>query len=175
MPLSLADRLRAIRLLLLDVDGVLTDGAIVYSDNGSETKAFNVKDGLGIRMLQRTGITVGIVTGRRSESLYCRCRNLDIDLVFDGVADKGAALPSILQKTGLTAEAVGFMGDDLPDLPLMRKVGTALAVADAAPEVISAAHLVTSRAGGKGAVREAGEAILRARGDWEAILSGYRS
>ncbi len=170
---SLTHRLRAIRLLLLDVDGVLTDGAVVYSESGSEIKSFNVKDGLGIRMLQRSAIPVGIVTGRRSEALRHRCRDLEIDLLMDGVADKGAALAPLLRKTGLTAGDIGFMGDDLPDLPLMVKVGTALAVADAAPQVIAAAHLVTDRPGGKGAVREAAEAILQAQGKWDALHRAY--
>ncbi len=171
---SLEDRLRAVRLLLLDVDGVLTDGSIIYSDTGAETKIFNVRDGLGIRMLQRAGIGVGIVTGRSAGALRHRCRNLDIDLLFDGVGDKGAALPAILEKTGLRADAAAFMGDDLPDLSLMAKVGTAIAVADAAPEVLAAAHLTTERPGGKGAVREAAEILLKARGEWETTLRGFR-
>jgi 3-deoxy-D-manno-octulosonate 8-phosphate phosphatase (KDO 8-P phosphatase) len=171
--LSLTDRLRAIRLLLLDVDGVLTDGAVIYSESGSEIKSFNVKDGMGIRMLQRSAIPVGIVTGRRSEALRHRCRDLGIDLLMDGTADKGAALASILSETGLSAGDIGFMGDDLPDLPLMAKVGTALAVADAVPQVLAAAHLVTDRPGGKGAVREAAEAILQAQGKWDALHRAY--
>jgi 3-deoxy-D-manno-octulosonate 8-phosphate phosphatase (KDO 8-P phosphatase) len=170
---SLTDRLRAIRLLLLDVDGVLTDGAVIYSESGSEIKSFNVKDGMGIRMLQRSAIPVGIVTGRRSEALRHRCRDLGIDLLMDGTADKGAALASILSETGLSAGDIGFMGDDLPDLPLMAKVGTALAVADAVPQVLAAAHLVTDRPGGKGAVREAAEAILQAQGKWDALHRAY--
>lgn len=170
---SLAERLRTVRLLLLDVDGVLTDGSIIYSDAGAETKIFHVKDGLGIRMLQRAGVEVGIVTGRRSDALRHRCRNLDIGLLFDGVEDKGAALSPILQKTGLAAGETAFMGDDLPDLPIMTQVGTAIAVADAALEVIAAAHMVTDRPGGKGAVREAAEALLKARGAWEATLGEY--
>lgn len=172
---SLEDRLRAVRLLLLDVDGVLTDGSIIYSDAGAETKIFNVRDGLGIRMLQRAGVTVGIVTGRSAEALRHRCRNLGIDLLFDGVGDKGAALPAILEKTGRRADAVAFMGDDLPDLSLMGRVGTAIAVADAAPEVLAAAHLTTKRPGGEGAVREAAEALLKARGAWETTVRGFQT
>lgn len=171
---SLTDRLQALRLLLLDVDGVLTDGGIIYTDNGSEIKIFNAKDGLGIRLLQRAGVRTGIVTGRSSGALGHRCKNLDIDLIFDGTSDKGAVLEPILQKTRLTAGQVGFMGDDLPDLPLMIRVGTALAPADAVPEVIAAAHLVTKLPGGKGAVRDAAEAILKARGQWEGTVNRYR-
>ncbi len=174
MAISLTDRLRAIRLLLLDVDGVLTDGAITYTDTGAETKTFHVKDGLGIRMLQRADIAVGIVTGRRSDALRHRCRDLDIDLLFDGVADKAAVLSTVFQQTGFHARAMAFMGDDLPDLPLMREVGTAITVADAAPEVIAAAHLVTKSVGGQGAVREVGERILKAQHHWETTLRRYR-
>ena len=165
--------LPSIKLLLLDVDGVLTTGQVVYSDSGEEIKTFSVKDGFGLRMAMDNGIQVGIVTGRSSNALFHRCRNLGIELVFDNVSDKAGKLPDITAKTGIKAEHMAFIGDDLPDIPLMRKVGLAVAVADAVPEVIAAADMVTAAKGGCGAVREICEKLLKARGDWESILERY--
>ena len=165
--------LPSIKLLLLDVDGVLTTGQVVYSDSGEEIKAFDVKDGFGLRMAMDNGIQVGIVTGRSSNALSHRCRNLGIDLVFDKVSDKAAKLLDITGQTGIKAEHMAFIGDDLPDIPPMRKVGLAIAVADAAPEVIAAADMVTAAKGGCGAVREICEKLLKARGVWESILEHY--
>ncbi len=170
MPL---DNLSSIELLLLDVDGVLTTGQVVYNDSGEEIKAFSVKDGLGLRLAMDNGVRVGIVTGRSSGALWHRCRNLRIDLVFDNVSDKAARLADITAKTGLALEQMAFIGDDLPDIPLMRRVGLAVAVADAAPEVIAAADLVTAAPGGSGAVREICEKLLKARGLWESILEQF--
>lgn len=167
------ENLSSIRLLLLDVDGVLTTGRVVYTDSGEEIKSFSVKDGLGLRLAMDSGIRVGIVTGRSSGALAHRCRNLGIDLVFDNVRDKAAQLPEIAERTGVAAQHMAFMGDDLPDLPLMRRVGLAIAVADAAPEVIAAAHMVTTAPGGCGAVREICEKLLIARGTWESILERF--
>lgn len=166
-------KLKAVRVLLLDVDGVLTDGSIPYGDSGSETKVFNVKDGLGIRLLKEAGIQVGIVTGRRSQALDHRCRNLGIDLIFQAVADKAAVLATVSERTGASAEAIAFVGDDLPDIPLMRRVGVGIAVADAHETVRHHAGMVTAAQGGKGAVREVCEAILRSQGHWERILEGF--
>jgi len=165
--------LPSIKLLLLDVDGVLTTGQVVYSDSGEEIKAFGAKDGFGLRMAMDNGIQVGIVTGRSSNALLHRCRNLGIDLVFDNVSDKAARLPDITSQTGIKAEQMAFIGDDLPDIPPMREVGLAVAVADAAPEVIAAADMVTAAKGGCGAVREICEKLLKARGVWESILERY--
>ncbi len=166
--------LTPIRLLLLDVDGVLTDGRIVYGDSGGEIKAFHVRDGFGIRMAMNAGIRIGIVTGRRSAALRHRCNDLGIPLLMDGITDKAAVLEKILSQTGLTANETAFMGDDLPDLPLMRRVGCGIAVADAHPVVREAANLVTRASGGNGAVREVCEALLAAQGQWEAVLERYR-
>lgn len=168
-----SETLSSIKLLLLDVDGVLTTGQVVYTDSGEEIKAFSVKDGLGLRLAMDNGIRVGIVTGRSSGALLHRCRNLGIDLVFDNVRDKAAKLPEITNQTGVAAEHMAFMGDDLPDIPLMRRVGLAIAVADAAPEVIAAAHMVTAAQGGCGAVREACESLLKASGNWESALERF--
>ncbi len=162
-----------IKILLLDVDGVLTDGAIIYDDRGAEIKHFNVKDGLGIRMLMQAGVQVGIVTGRSSPSLRHRCKNLGIELVLDGVRNKAVVLEGITREYGVSADEIAFMGDDLPDLSLMRRVGFPIAVADAHPMIISGARMVTAAAGGKGAVREVCESILKAKGLWEKALERF--
>ena len=162
--------LKPISLLLLDVDGVLTTGQVIYNDAGQETKVFNVRDGLGIRLLMEAGLTVGIVTGRRSEALVHRCKNLGIELLKDGIRDKAAALDNILKETGIPAAETAFMGDDLPDLPILRRVGIPIAVGDAHERVKQAAVVTTQAMGGCGAVREISERILKARGDWDSLL-----
>jgi 3-deoxy-D-manno-octulosonate 8-phosphate phosphatase (KDO 8-P phosphatase) len=163
-------RLKEISLILLDVDGVLTTGQVIYNDDGQETKVFHVRDGLGIRLLIEAGLQVGIVTGRRSMALVHRCRNLGIHLLRDGIRDKAAALENILHETGVAAAEVAFVGDDLPDLPAMRRVGVPIAVGDAHDLVKQAAVLTTLAKGGCGAVREISERILKARGDWEPLI-----
>ena len=168
-----AKRLQSIRLLLLDVDGVLTDGAIAYTEDRTETKVFNVKDGLGIRMLSQNGIETGIVTGRASSALLRRCRELGIDRIYDNVGDKGAVFETIIAESGCKAETIAFMGDDLPDLPLFNKVGLSIAVADAHEAVRDRADMVTAAAGGRGAVREVCERILKAKGLWEGQLQKW--
>ena len=167
---SIEATLKQIKLLLLDVDGVLTDGAITYTDQGDEIKRFSVKDGLGLRLLMDAGIRVGIITGRRSRALAARCANLGIDLLYDGVKDKVTALETILDKTGILPCETAFAGDDLPDICVMKRVGLAIAVADAAGEVRQAARLVTRNRGGDGAVREVCEQILKAKGEWNDII-----
>ncbi len=163
-------KLKKIKLLLLDVDGVLTDGGIIYNDNGSETKVFNVKDGLGIRLLMEAGMHLGIITRRRSNALYCRCKDLGINLICDGVDNKIDVLDTLLDQTGVSAEEVAFIGDDLPDLALMKIVGLSIAVGDAHKTILDNADMVTSANGGHGAVREVCETILKAKGLWENIL-----
>jgi 3-deoxy-D-manno-octulosonate 8-phosphate phosphatase (KDO 8-P phosphatase) len=166
-------KLKRIKLLVCDVDGVLTDGTIIYNDQGSETKIFNVKDGLGIRLLMEAGIAFYIVTGRRSEALYSRCKNLGIDHIFDGVKDKAAVFDRILNQSGLAGSDIAFIGDDLPDLPLMKKVGLSIAVGDAHEMVLKHADMVTSATGGNGAVREVCEAVLKAQGTWETLIERF--
>jgi len=170
---ELIEKLKDVALLLLDVDGVLTDGQITYTEQGHEIKSFNVRDGLGIRLAMDGGIRVGIVTARTSEALRHRCRNLDIDLVFDGVRDKGAALAVVVKKTGVPPHRIAFVGDDLLDLPLMKRVGLSVAVSDAHDLVLEHADWVTTRGGGRGAVREVCEALLRSRGEWDNIKERY--
>jgi 3-deoxy-D-manno-octulosonate 8-phosphate phosphatase (KDO 8-P phosphatase) len=161
---------KQLSMVLLDVDGVLTTGQVIYDDAGREIKVFNVKDGLGIRLLMNAGIRVGIVTGRSSMALKHRCDNLGIELLKDGVRDKAAALAGVLEETGIPAEKTAFVGDDLPDLPIMRRVGVPIAVSDAHDRVKQLAVWTTRANGGCGAVREVSERILKARGDWEPLL-----
>jgi 3-deoxy-D-manno-octulosonate 8-phosphate phosphatase (KDO 8-P phosphatase) len=168
------DKLKRTKLLLLDVDGVLTDGSIIYNDSGAETKVFNVKDGLGIKILMKAGIQVGIVTSRTSKTLNHRCNNLGISLIFDGVRDKTSVLELISKRTGLPAEDIAFVGDDLIDLPLLKRVGLSIAVADAHETVIENVDMVTSKKGGAGAVREVCEAILKAQGLWSKVLANFQ-
>ena len=168
--MKLHDRLKRVRLLLLDVDGVLTDGSIVYDNRGMETKAFNAKDGLGMGLLMDAGIDIGLITGRSSGALKHRCRNLGITRLMDGVKDKAAALERVTSDTGLTGDQIAFVGDDLPDMTVMTRVGLRVAVSDAHPEVRAIAHLVTRHPGGRGAVREVCEAILEAKGLWADIV-----
>ena len=163
------EKLKRIKMLLFDVDGVLTDGSIIYNDRGVETKVFNVKDGLGLKLLMAAGIQAGIVTGRTSNALYYRCKNLGITHIFDGVRDKAAVLKFVSDQTKISTDEIAFVGDDLPDLPIMRRVGLPIAVADAHETVLAKADMVTSAKGGSGAIREICEMILKAQGLWGKI------
>ena len=164
------DRLKKIQMVLLDVDGVLTSGEIIYSDSGGQIKIFNVKDGVGIRLLKEAGIHVGIITGRRCDALRHRCENLGIDLVYDGIRDKRRTLDEICTRTATAREAIAFVGDDLPDLPVLKRVGLAVAVGNAHDIIRKAAHITTIAHGGQGAVREISEAILKAQGLWDDLI-----
>ncbi|MBC2716833.1 MAG: HAD hydrolase family protein [Desulfobacteraceae bacterium] len=163
-------KLEYIKLLLLDVDGVLTSGHIIYSGADIETKMFNVKDGLGIRLLQSAGIDVGIITGRTSKALLIRCGDLGITMIYDGIKSKGDIFDTILSATHLQAHEVAFVGDDLPDISLMKKVGISIAVGDAHDAVKKNADITTRRNGGEGAVREVCEMILDAKNLLEKII-----
>lgn len=167
------EQLEKIRLLLLDVDGVMTDGRIIYDDRGGETKAFDVKDGHGIKLLQRAGIRVGIITGRQSPIVDHRAQELGIDLVYQGAKDKMVPFREVLHKTGLAAEQVAYVGDDMIDLPVLRRVGFAATVADAVDDVKPHVHYVTQRPGGRGAVREICDLLLRESGRWENVTARY--
>lgn len=180
MPVSphaddLDDRLRAIRILLLDVDGVLTDGMVTWDNNGIEQKAFHIRDGLGIKLWAKSGGLTGIVTGRSSHVVAVRAGELDIGIVRQGVGDKKAAVEAILQEQGLDWSEAAFVGDDLPDLACVMACGIGIAVADACRELREAADLVTVAGGGRGAVREVVERMLQARGVWEASVRRYQS
>ena len=166
-------RLAAVRLVILDVDGVMTDGGIVLGDGG-EYKRFDVRDGSGIKYLQRNGIEVALVSGRRSRAVLSRAEELGIEEVHQRALRKWPVVEEMLERKGVALAEVAYVGDDLVDLPVMVRVGLSVAVADACEEVLSAAHAVTQAAGGGGAVREVAEALLRARGKWDEIVAGYR-
>jgi 3-deoxy-D-manno-octulosonate 8-phosphate phosphatase (KDO 8-P phosphatase) len=163
-PRALADRARSIRLLGCDVDGVLTDGKLYLNDRGEEMKAFSTLDGHGIKMLQQTGVVVAIVTSRNSETVARRARELGIAHLVQGVADKLAAWDALIKKLALAPEQCAYVGDDLPDLPVLRRCGLAVAVPNAAALVRTHAHYVTRAPGGAGAVRELCEFIMQAQG-----------
>ena len=164
--LSARARAARVRLLVLDVDGVLTDGGLWYSAAGEELKRFDVRDGLGLVVAQRAGLGLAVVSGRKSAAAARRLAELGVAEVHLGVEDKGAALAALLDRLGVPAAAAAAMGDDLNDLPLFAGVGLALAPRDAVAEVRRKAHWVARRGGGQGAVREAVEWLLRARGAW---------
>lgn len=162
-----------IRLLCLDVDGVMTDGRLMMDSEGRETKTFHVHDGLAIRLWQSTGRTVAVITGRTSKPVRKRCKELGITLLADGQSKKLGAWRELLKRTGIAAEETAMMGDDLPDLPLILDAGLGIAVANAVPEVKEAADHVTTSHGGHGAIREVIEAILKSNGEWDQLVKGY--
>jgi 3-deoxy-D-manno-octulosonate 8-phosphate phosphatase (KDO 8-P phosphatase) len=166
-------RLKNIRLLILDVDGVMTDGRIIFDSNGIESKFFNVKDGHGIKMLQRAGIDVAIISGRQSTVVTNRAAELGIERVFQKSVNKLDHYRQILADTGLSDAEIAFIGDDLIDIPLLRRVGFAAAPADAVAEVIPFVHFVTRNSGGWGAVREVCDLLLKAQGLWEKLTARY--
>ena len=171
---ELEQKAAAVRLLALDVDGILTDGRIYYGNSGEELKAFNIKDGLGIKLLQRSGVQVAIITGRQSEIVARRARELGIEAVIQGREDKQLALQELCRQQHLTLADCAYMGDDLPDLSAIMAAGLGLTVADASASVRAAADWSSTLNGGCGAVREACEFILRARGDWASLEQGFR-
>ena len=173
IPHALRERLAGIELLVLDVDGVLTQGEIVYTDTGAEAKAFDVKDGLGMRVASDTGLGVVLMTGRASPVVQRRARDLRIADVLQRVGDKAAALRRLAADKEMPLERVAFMGDDLNDREAMRVAGVAIAPADAVEEIRQEADLVTEAPGGRGAAREAVEAVLRAQGRWEKAVDRY--
>lgn len=165
-PRSAGSRASRIRLLVLDVDGVLTDGRLVYGPSGEEIKRFHVRDGLGMQAARRAGIEIAVISGRASAAVTRRMSELGIVEVHQGVADKASLLRGLLGRLGVRAGEAAVMGDDLTDLPLMEMAGLGLAPADAVPEVRRAAGWVSRSPGGRGAVREAVEMLLRSRKAW---------
>ncbi|KIH76569.1 3-deoxy-D-manno-octulosonate 8-phosphate phosphatase (KDO 8-P phosphatase) [Geoalkalibacter ferrihydriticus] len=168
-------RCRKIRLLLLDVDGVLTDGRIIYDNNGVESKAFDVKDGHGLKLVQRAGIKVGIITGRQSQVVAHRAAELGIEILRQGAKDKLPPYQEILAQLGLRDEEVAYVGDDVVDLPVLRRVGLAVTVRDAVDDLKPLVHYVTQRPGGRGAVREVCDLILKKSQRWESVAGRYFS
>ena len=167
-------RARAVRLVILDVDGVLTDGRIIYGTGGMELKAFDVRDGHGVKMFHQAGLRTAILTGRTSEVVGRRAEELGIADVVQNAKDKLAAYRELLARHALADAQVACVGDDVTDLPLFARAGLAVAVPGAAPEARAAAHYVTRRAGGRGAVREVLDLILKAQGLWAEALARYR-
>jgi 3-deoxy-D-manno-octulosonate 8-phosphate phosphatase (KDO 8-P phosphatase) len=167
---TLNARAKKVRVLLVDVDGVLTDGRIWLlsrrDGTASEIKGFSAYDGAGLKLARAAGLRTGLITGRESSAVTQRAKECEIEFVYQHRATKLGALEEILQTTGASANEVAYVGDDLPDLPVLQRVGLAVAVANAVPEVKRAAHFVTSRSGGEGAVREAIEMIVKAQGKW---------
>ncbi|SFD25801.1 3-deoxy-D-manno-octulosonate 8-phosphate phosphatase (KDO 8-P phosphatase) [Thiohalospira halophila DSM 15071] len=166
-------RAAGVRLVAFDVDGVLTDGSLFIGDGGEEYKAFHSRDGHGMKMLGATGVTLAVITGRESEVVRHRMESLGIDHVHQGCVDKRPAFESLLAETGLAPEEAAYVGDDVVDLPLLRRVGLAVAVADAAQAVRQRVHWITPSGGGHGAAREVCELILEARGALDAALAPY--
>lgn len=170
---DVAARARRVKLLILDVDGVLTDGRIILDNSGNEYKAFHVRDGHGIKMLIKAGIRVAIITGRSSKVVDIRARELGIKDVFQKCTDKTAAYASLLDSYGLHDDQVAFVGDDIVDGPVMVRVGLPVVVADADPEIRRFGLLKTKKAGGRGAVREVTDLILKAQGLWKDLVHEY--
>ena len=171
--MSLAGRARRIRLLVLDVDGVLTDGQLLYGRDGESLKGFDIHDGLALVAWKQSGFLLAVLSGRRSSASARRLAELGLEEVYQGLAKKHPKYIDILQRLNCRDHEVAVVGDDLPDLPLMTRAGLAIAPANAVPEVKAQAHVVTRRAGGQGAVREAIELILRAQGRWNHLVRRY--
>ena len=170
---SLIKKIKAVKLFILDVDGVMTDGSIIYDDDGKEIKIFDVKDGHGIKLLMRAGIDVAIITARESQVVLHRAKNLGIDMVYQKAMDKVEAFNEILQKKQLSEKEVAYVGDELVDIPLLRKVGFAAAVKDAVEDLKMYVDFITEKNGGQGAVREICELILKTQGKWGEATEKY--
>jgi YrbI family 3-deoxy-D-manno-octulosonate 8-phosphate phosphatase len=171
--MRLDDRCQNIELILSDVDGVLTDGGILFDNQGIEIKQFHIRDGMGIQLWKRAGYQFGLITARTSHIVQVRASELDVDFVRQGFQDKLTAAYEVFQQRQVAPEKVCFIGDDLPDLKLIKAVGLGVAVADAPVEVQSAAHYVTTVPGGRGAVRETIEMILKQKKRWAEVVGKY--
>lgn len=170
---ELRETAKEIKLLILDVDGVLTDGRIILDNEGNEFKSFHVRDGHGIKMIVKAGIPVAIITGRYSKVVERRARELGITDVYQRCRVKTAALDRVIRKYGLTEREVAYVGDDIVDIPVFRRVGMPVAVSDATEEAKDSAALVTRNGGGRGAVREICDFLLMAKGLWDAVTREY--
>lgn len=173
MGLTVADRARRIRLVLLDVDGVLTNGKIVVHADGTESKTFDIRDGTGIVLAQKAGVRVGLLSARHSAATTERATQLRITLVRQGALDKRTTYEEVLAELGLVDADVAFMGDDLLDLPVLSRVGLGAAPADAVPEVRAVVHWISQARGGDGAVRELAELVLKAQNRWDALIAEW--
>ena len=171
----LLEKAKKVALLLLDVDGVLTDGRIIYDSKGRDSKFFDVHDGLGVYLLKRAGIPTVLITAKGSGAIKPRARDMQIDRIYADVISKSAVLDEISRIYKVSPEEICFVGDDLVDLGIMKKVGFPVAVFNACEEVKSLAHYITQKKGGRGAVREIIELILKSQGKWEKMLELYQS
>lgn len=170
---DVTEKAKMIRLMIFDVDGVLTDSNLYFGDNGVEYKTFNSKDGLGMRLLHNTGVEIGIITGRQSQSVQRRMDNLGIKHVYQGQSDKLPVYEQLKSKLGLTDEEIAYAGDDFPDLPIMGRVGLSFSVADAHHKVRTLADYTTVAPGGKGAAREICDLIMQAQGRFNVVFDAY--
>ena len=170
---EIINKAEQIKLLILDVDGVLTDGKLFFDDQGREYKSFHARDGHGIKLLRQTGVEVAVISGRKSDTVALRMKSLGIELVYQGVENKIAAFEAVIEKIGCRPEQAAHVGDDLLDLPIMRRVGLAIAVDDANFAVKKYAHWCTALAGGQGAVREVCDFIMQAQGNLDTVISTY--
>ena len=171
--MHLEDRCQPIELILSDVDGVLTDGGVILDSQGVETKRFHIRDGLGIKLWQKSGYRFGLITMRSSHMVKIRAAELGIEIIRQGTDDKLLALKQVLHELRLAPRQVCYLGDDLPDLPVVRAVGLGVAVADACEELRQAAHFVTQAKGGDGAVRETIEMVLKCQRRWNDVIQPY--
>ena len=172
---DILDKAKAIKLVIFDVDGVLTDGSLFLGDGGEEYKAFNSRDGHGMKMLKSTGIEIGIITGRTSDVVRHRMQSLGIQHVYQGQLDKRPAFEELCQHAGVSAEQVAYVGDDVVDLPILIRAGLAIGVQDAHPMVKQHSHWLTPSNGGRGAARDVCELILQAQGKLEDMMNKYIS
>ena len=175
MTTEVSRRARQIRLALFDVDGVMTDGALFISESGESFKAFSILDGLGLKLLKSSGVSTGILTGRSSAPVKTRARELAIDHLIQGAEDKLQAFSRLRALLGLDESQICYMGDDLPDLPVLRRCGLAIVPPNAVQQVREQAHIITRSRAGSGAVREACELIMQAQGTWEAQIGSFLS
>jgi len=173
--MKLEERLQQIELILCDVDGIMTDGGIIYDNQGIEVKRFHVRDGLGIKLWRRAGYEFGILTARNSHIVKVRAAELGLEIVRQGFEKKLPTALEVIEQRGLTPDSVAYIGDDLTDLPVMRRVGVPITAADAVEEVREVAAFVTKVSGGQGVVREAIESILKAKHRWEDLIQAYTS
>ena len=170
----LLEKANKIKLLLLDVDGVLTDGRIIYDSKGRDFKLFDVHDGLSVYLLKKAGIHTVLITARGSRAIKPRARDMQVSAVFENISPKSAVIDKILNRFKVSLDEICFIGDDLVDLCLMRKVGLAIAVFNACPEMKACAHYVTLRQGGRGAVREVAEIILKSQHKWQQVIKSFQ-
>lgn len=169
----LAEKAKKIKLLMLDVDGVLTDGRIIYDSKGRDSKFFDVHDGMGVYLLKKAGIPTVLITAKGSRAIKPRARDMQAAEVFADISPKSSVLERVLKKYNVTSEEICFVGDDLVDLCLMKRVGFPVAVFNACPEIKQSSSYITIRYGGRGAIREVAEVILKAQGKWQGFIDAY--